>query len=181
MECKHPSPAERRLLRSKGLRNASGVFFQKLQAQALNLKGTLPAAQTLWLPGLPSMGDQRAMSTIATSIEQAWANTQAPNPAQDLQWQEASRARVLAIIPLALPGMGKSSLLESLFQRCQRNGLRCYRQGKLLDAVAAVASDSQADEGAPLQPSSAAIVSSGLVLPCGFRSKTPEVGIFGET
>ena len=151
------SPVERRLLRSKHVRDSSGVFFQKLHAQALSLKAKLPSAQTLWLPGLPSVGDQRAMSTIATSIEQAWAKVELPNLGRELQWQEASMPSVIVIIPVALPGMGKSSLLEALFRRCQQGGVKCYRQGKLLNSSQSI--DPKFNT-LPIRPSSAAIVSS---------------------
>ncbi len=151
------SPVERRLLRSKHVRDSSGVFFQKLHAQALSLKAKLPSAQTLWLPGLPSVGDQRAMSTIATGIEQAWAKVELPNLGRELQWQEASMPSVIVIIPVALPGMGKSSLLEALFRRCQQGGVKCYRQGKLLNSSQSI--DPKFNT-LPIRPSSAAIVSS---------------------
>eukprot|EP00438_Fugacium_kawagutii_P000669 Skav222321 [mRNA] locus=scaffold1249:248094:249462:+ [translate_table: standard] len=158
---KHQSPTDQRLLRSKGMRSAAGVFFQKLQAQALHLRGKLPSAQTLWLSGLPSLSDRRAMSTIAASIEQAWANTEIPNP-KELQWQ-TSRATVIAILPMALPGMGKISLLEALFRRCQSGGSKCYRQGKLLT------SSPGANSGSLPRPAAAAIVSSRLACSLGLR------------
>ena len=148
---------ERRLLRSKHVRESSRVFFQKLHAQAVSLKAKLPSAQTLWLPGLPSGGDQRAMSTIATSIEQAWAKVELPNLGRELQWQEASMPSVIVIIPVALPGMGKSSLLEALFRRCQQGEVKCYRQGKLVKSSQSI--DPKFNT-LSIRPSSAAIVSS---------------------
>lgn len=159
---KHQSPTDQRLLRSKGMRSAAGVFFQKLQAQASNLRAKLPSNQTLWLSGLPSLSDRRAMATIAASIEQTWANTEIPNPAKELQWQ-TSRATVIAILPMALPGMGKSSLLEALFRRCQSGGSKCYRQGKLLGT----SNSPCANSGSLPRPASAAIVSSTLALLTG--------------
>ena len=38
---------------------------------------------------------------------------------------------VIVVIPLGLPGMGKSSLLERLFQMGQQAAVKTYRQGKL--------------------------------------------------
>ncbi|OLQ06269.1 hypothetical protein AK812_SmicGene10439 [Symbiodinium microadriaticum] len=103
--------------------------LSKLRSQAQRLWTLLPASQTCWLPTLPRMTQARALSTMVGSFGTAKESAKLePNPSSTMPW---SGSTVIVVIPLGLPGMGKSSLLERLFHMGQQAAVKAYRQGKL--------------------------------------------------
>lgn len=70
------------------------------------------------------------MSSVASAVEAAWGRLDAPRERAADAARRARTPTLVAVIPVALPGMGKSSLLEGIFQRCQASGVKCYRQGR---------------------------------------------------
>ncbi|CAE7883709.1 unnamed protein product, partial [Symbiodinium necroappetens] len=104
--------------------------LSKLRSQAQRLWTLLPASQTCWLPTLPRMTQARALSTMVGSFGTPAKESAKlePNPSSTMPW---SGSTVIVVIPLGLPGMGKSSLLERLFHMGQQAAVKAYRQGKL--------------------------------------------------
>eukprot|EP00439_Symbiodinium_sp_Y106_P022885 s4688_g2.t2 len=105
--------------------------LSKLRSQAQRLWTLLPASQTCWLPTLPRLTQARALSTMVGSF-----GTPAKKESAELESNPSSKtpgagSTVIVVIPLGLPGMGKSSLLERLFQMGQQAAVKTYRQGKL--------------------------------------------------
>ena len=73
--------------------------------------------------------EARALSTMVGSFGTAKESAKLePNPSSTMPW---SGSTVIVVIPLGLPGMGKSSLLERLFHMGQQAAVKAYRQGKL--------------------------------------------------
>ena len=104
----------------------------KFQAHALRLWTKLPEAQTYWLPTLPSLTEPRAFSTVAGNFGAPQTSEgHTIQPDQSEATAPIARCTVTVIMPLGLPGMGKSSLLEQVFRLAQASALKAYRQGKL--------------------------------------------------
>ncbi|CAK9062974.1 unnamed protein product [Durusdinium trenchii] len=148
------SPLERRLRKRRRVTDgaAARVFFGKLQAQAHRLKNMLPSSQTFWWPSTSVISTSH-MSSVASAVEAAWGRLDAPRERAADAARRARTPTLVAVIPVALPGMGKSSLLEGIFQRCQASGVKCYRQGR------PASTSSETSSVGPL-PSSVALVSS---------------------
>lgn len=104
-------------LRHAGKREA---MLEKWQSHAERLRRRLPSARTLWLPAAPKLGGSQALSTLASSLEATLAAAET----------DAEDSVITVVLPVGLPGMGKSSLLEHLFQRLGRTARCTFRQGK---------------------------------------------------
>lgn len=97
------------------------ALLKKWSRQAGRLSSWLPRVSSLWIPSAPAVGDTRSIASIRDRFESLRHGA----------GSNAAHGLVIVMLPIGVPGMGKTSLLEGFFSRCQANAGRSFRQGVL--------------------------------------------------
>jgi len=94
--------------------------LRKWDRQAQRLSKALPSSTTLWLPSVPTSADRRSMTTVSNRY----------NALKSGQGGCERLATLTIVLPVGLPGMGKSTILEKLYSKCVDMASIAFRQGQ---------------------------------------------------
>jgi len=105
------------------------ALVKKWRLQSERLQNAFSCSSALWLPSVPGSASREDDDVALESIAQRFEALRTGSSG-NAGGGRGARAVVITVLPVGLPGMGKSSLLQHLYQRCRRSAGTSFHQGR---------------------------------------------------